>query len=456
MDEETRRKRRHFIKFCLKSCKVGDLGKFALGADMRLESPLNEEGTMLLHITSKCGDVDLVQRILDEGVNPNVCDAKGNTAMHYAASTNRVDVITKVLLVAKGANVNAINKKGYSPLHEACVCGSCETVCALLDAGADFLQTTKHGNLPTHVAAHEGKTRCLEAVLKACSALASEVNENGLTVMHQAAQQGHLETVEYLYLLPRGKSLFLTLRDRHNHRTPLHLASHRGHVKVVRFLVEIGSWEPQETDKSGQNCYELARSRDHRECADYLRPLCQKPDVSNSLHMIEQLEDCAMELTATFGRQDQDGETDGDSHGDKPPADVVTTDQPAFAALRSNVAESLQMQLNQLSLNQGELKGRVEILESRRLRDEPREDHVTEPELNSIARELGKDWKKVLRHLEVTNVDIQSVEYDYASQGLYEQAVQGLFKWSKDGGSRKRLEEALRKSGLERLVTHLN
>ena len=54
---------------------------------------------------------------IDAGVDVNAVDAKGNTALHTAAS-RRLDTVVKVL-ADSGANLNAQNGDGQTPLAMA-------------------------------------------------------------------------------------------------------------------------------------------------------------------------------------------------------------------------------------------------------------------------------------------------------------------------------------------------
>ncbi len=73
-------------------------------------------------------------------------------SMHLAASSNDVKKIKR--LIDTGADVNAIDKNGRTPLHFATLNKNIETVQLLIKFGAN-LQVTDHiGQTPLHIAAN--------------------------------------------------------------------------------------------------------------------------------------------------------------------------------------------------------------------------------------------------------------------------------------------------------------
>lgn len=52
-----------------------------------------------------------------EDINVNITDNFGDSALHYAAANNQLEILN--LLIEKGANVNIQNNTGATPLHKA-------------------------------------------------------------------------------------------------------------------------------------------------------------------------------------------------------------------------------------------------------------------------------------------------------------------------------------------------
>jgi ankyrin repeat protein len=60
---------------------------------------------------------EMVERLIDKGADVNARDEAGWTPLHYAAFSGHKDVAE--LLIAKGADVNTKNDSGETPLHIA-------------------------------------------------------------------------------------------------------------------------------------------------------------------------------------------------------------------------------------------------------------------------------------------------------------------------------------------------
>ncbi|XP_037933685.1 ankyrin repeat domain-containing protein 54 [Teleopsis dalmanni] len=74
-----------------------------------------------LHLAACRGYIHIVQQLLKFGANPNVVDSLGNTPLHLAvisASSNNFNVVARLLL-AGGASVHMFDRSGKSPLELA-------------------------------------------------------------------------------------------------------------------------------------------------------------------------------------------------------------------------------------------------------------------------------------------------------------------------------------------------
>ncbi len=79
----------------------------------------NEQGQTSLHLAAQKEDmretVELVERLLLEGLKIDEQDEKGNTALHYAFQKNNQPLI--LVLCAQGADLYLKNNEGIAPIH---------------------------------------------------------------------------------------------------------------------------------------------------------------------------------------------------------------------------------------------------------------------------------------------------------------------------------------------------
>ena len=103
------------------------------------------DGATPLHIcmfTEKAFSIS--KRLLESGANPNSGDRLGFTPLHYAAKTDKPELIR--LLIQNGGNPNCVSKDALSPLDLAILDERLETIRTLLENGADPTNAWKQLN----------------------------------------------------------------------------------------------------------------------------------------------------------------------------------------------------------------------------------------------------------------------------------------------------------------------
>lgn len=82
-----------------------------------------------------CGDIQNVQKLLNQGVSANSKTNFGETALMYSSLKGHIEIVK--LLIENGADVNARSRDGSTALMDASWGGHVEVVKLLLIKGAD-------------------------------------------------------------------------------------------------------------------------------------------------------------------------------------------------------------------------------------------------------------------------------------------------------------------------------
>jgi ankyrin repeat protein len=160
-------------------------------------------------------------------------------------------------------------------LHDAAKAGELEQVKALLDKGADPEARDNNGESPLNWAALAGHRKVAELLIERGAAVDGR-NNGGFMALHAAALRGHLALVDLL-------ATAAVVNDRNNRAmtSALHLAAEENHLAVGRLLVERGA-ELDYEDGNGHTATTQAVLRLHGDMVDLLRGLgagCQSEAV---------------------------------------------------------------------------------------------------------------------------------------------------------------------------------
>ena len=89
------------------------------------QNAMNKKGETALSILIDSKNVENVETILKLGADPNQQDHNGRISLHIAVNNAETSADAsfdmEALLIRQGANVNAIDKRGRTPLHYAFV-----------------------------------------------------------------------------------------------------------------------------------------------------------------------------------------------------------------------------------------------------------------------------------------------------------------------------------------------
>ena len=222
-------------------------------------------------------------------------------AADFHSAVYQDDLVTAQRLVRAGADVNAANRYGITPLSLACTNGSAPMVELLLKAGADANAPIPGGETPLMTCSRTGKVDAVRALLAHGADVKAKETQHGQTALMWAAAEGNAEVVEALIkaradIDARVQSGF----------TPFLFAVREGRTNVVQLLLKAGvdvnetiqnkkagSKSPSQASSppsSGTSALCLAVANAHFELASYLLDAGADPNAAGqgwtALHII--------------------------------------------------------------------------------------------------------------------------------------------------------------------------
>ena len=186
----------------------------------------------LLHHAAGFGTLETMKHLLAKGANVNAKNRRGSTPLHWAIH----DEAKVRLLLAHGAGINAKQGDSRTPLYLAATLGNGRNVVRLLlERGADPNLRTANGRSPLMAAAARGDVEALRLLLKYKAAVDAK-DSAGETALMVASTKGSAPAVQLL--LEHGADARIrTKRD----ETALGNAGTSGSEAVVRLLLDQGA-----------------------------------------------------------------------------------------------------------------------------------------------------------------------------------------------------------------------
>jgi len=184
-------------------------------------------------------------------------------SIHDAAGTGDIEAVKKHL--AEGADVNAKDNSGWTPLHHAAIVGQKEIVELLIDNSADVNAKALDGETPLDSAITFKHPELADVLRKHGAKTGDWLNADNS--IHSAAGVGHIEAVKQH--LAKGADVNAKALDG---ETPLDWATFRNHPETADLLRKHGG-------KTGE---ELEAAEPVAEATQPEPPTAKAPDISLS------------------------------------------------------------------------------------------------------------------------------------------------------------------------------
>ncbi|TKR72642.1 hypothetical protein L596_020059 [Steinernema carpocapsae] len=226
----------------LEACARGHAGvaQILLQHHARIDV-FDENGRTALHLAASNGHIQLTYLLLKNKAFVNSKSKTGEAPLHLAAQNGHVKVVN-VLVQDHGASLEAITLDNQTALHFAARCGQLAVSQTLLALGANPNARDDKGQTPLHLAAENDYPDVVKLFLKMKQnnrAVLTAIDQNGFTCAHIAAMKGSLAVVKELMMI--DKAMVIHAKTKTMEATTLHMASAGGHQNIVKILLENGA-----------------------------------------------------------------------------------------------------------------------------------------------------------------------------------------------------------------------
>ena len=188
--------------------------RFVIDAEIDANAVVNEYGDTRLHLAAitdyshkgVCG-LEQVEILVSAGADVNAKNNRGWTPLRMVMSTAKPDIEIVQFLISSGADVNTKCEQGITPLHMAVAMEDMKLIELLVSKGADVNAENVYGFTPLHWVVtrffvHESGTHYpsieIAKFLVSAGADVHAKNNEGKTPLDTAKENGHTVAVEYL------------------------------------------------------------------------------------------------------------------------------------------------------------------------------------------------------------------------------------------------------------------
>ncbi len=187
-----------------------------------------------LHLALESGHINIARHLIDQGADINLKDADRAAPLHNAAYLGNLEMVD--LLLKKGAtSINEGNYREQKPLHLACEKGHPKVVTRLLDAGADIEARDSLGRTPLMVTSVSKNMEVVGVLVRRNADINASLKRGPATytVLTISAMYGFKDLVDFL--IDKGASI-----SRDTLEPTLNSAVQTGHTRLYEYVQTQG------------------------------------------------------------------------------------------------------------------------------------------------------------------------------------------------------------------------
>eukprot|EP00057_Strongylocentrotus_purpuratus_P025738 XP_011680212.1 PREDICTED: transient receptor potential channel pyrexia-like [Strongylocentrotus purpuratus] len=293
----------------------GEVVKYLLGRDAELHVT-DKKGDSVLFWAALYNNIDLLKKCLDDGqIDPNAKNSSGQTALHVASGFGNFEAVK--LLLDHHAEIDTKDNQESTPLHNARRMANDESTplhlavaeftgdpdldflnnakCVehLLDKGADINAPDVVGYTPLIFAVANSVYDCAEILISRGADMDAKTT-NDYNVFHVASEAGQEQCLQILvdYVIGTDGGDGSEAEQHLEHRslidstvktklTPLHCAILGGHLGCVQILCDAGA-NVEAQSISGKTPLQRATEKKHVDIMKYLLALHADVNKANN------------------------------------------------------------------------------------------------------------------------------------------------------------------------------
>ncbi|TFK17518.1 ankyrin, partial [Coprinopsis marcescibilis] len=208
-------------------------------------------GRTALAYAVKSESYDAVEALLEiEGVDVHCVDEQGTTLLMSAAGSRQVKMVSRLLGLGLGANINAKDENGQTALAHAVLSGSRGVVMALLGVeGIDYNCVDSRSRTPLMMAAEGTFTGIVDKLLELEGIKIDSKDDEGLTAMAYAVSNRWGSSIFETLLRVDSISADYTTSEG---LTFLMLAADSGNARIVRSVLQLAQFDVNARDIHGR------------------------------------------------------------------------------------------------------------------------------------------------------------------------------------------------------------
>lgn len=185
------------------------------------------------------GDTATLKKCLGQGVEINVTNRQGRTAVTIASLNQQYDCVA--LLIDAGADINMQDETCFNPFLLSCLNNDLRLLRLVLPAKPDLTRLTRFGGVCITPASEKGHVEIVRELLAHTEINVNHTNFLGWTPLLEAIvlNDGAEKQQEIVQLLlEHGANPHMT--DKYG-KTPLELANEKGFREIAQLLINAGA-----------------------------------------------------------------------------------------------------------------------------------------------------------------------------------------------------------------------